>query len=116
MMAQQQAQPSSMDEQIALLEKSYELAAKYMPGGQNVGGQTAVSDQEDGRKAAVHNGNAVAMPVGTVTSQTVSSLPQPMSDAEFVAGYTTMVSIRRSVRYGREAGTPYRRVSIQTRR
>ena len=88
MMAQQQAQPSSMDEQIALLEKSYELAAKYMPGGQNVGGQTAVSDQEDGRKAAVHNGNAVAMPVGTVTSQIVSSLPQPMSDAEFVAGYT----------------------------
>ena len=88
MMAQQQAQPSSMDEQIALLEKSYELAAKYMPRGQDVGGQTAVSDQEDGRKAAVHNGNAVAMPVGTVTSQIVSSLPQPMSDAEFVAGYT----------------------------
>lgn len=29
MMAQQQAQPSSMDEQIALLEKSYELAAVY---------------------------------------------------------------------------------------
>lgn len=33
----QQAAPSgaSLDDQVALLEKSYELAAKYMPAGQN---------------------------------------------------------------------------------
>lgn len=36
----------------------------------------------------MRNGKAVAMPVGTVTRQVVSSLAQPMSDAKFVAGYT----------------------------
>ena len=88
MMAQQQAQPSSMDEQIALLEKSYELAAKYMPNGQNGSGQTATAHPDEGQIPTVRNGKAVAMPVGTVTRQVVSSLAQPMSDAEFVAGYT----------------------------
>ena len=87
MMAQQQAQPSSMDEQIALLEKSYELAAKYMPNGQNGGQPTAFPDADGDSKPIVRNGKAVAMPVGTVTRQVVSSLAQPMSDAEFVAGY-----------------------------
>lgn len=88
MMAQQQAQPSSMDEQIALLEKSYELAAKYMPNGQNGNGQAATAHPDEGQTPTVRNGKAVAMPVGTVTRQVVSSLAQPMSDAEFVAGYT----------------------------
>lgn len=87
MMAQQQAQPSSMEEQIALLEKSYELAAKYMPNGQNGGQPTAVPNANGDSKPIVRNGKAVAMPVGTVTRQVVSSLAQPMSDAEFVAGY-----------------------------
>ena len=88
MMAQQQAQPSSMDEQIALLEKSYELAAKYMPGGQNGNGQTATAHPNEGQTPTVRNGKAVAMPVGTVTRQVVSYLAQPMSDTEFAAGYT----------------------------
>lgn len=87
MMAQQQAQPSSMDEQIALLEKSYELAAKYMPNGQNGNGQAVTVRPDEGQTPAVRNGKAVAMPVGTVTRQVVSSLAQPMSDAEFIAGY-----------------------------
>lgn len=87
MMAQQQTQPSSMDEQIALLEKSYELAAKYMPNGQNGNGQTVTAHSNEGQPPTVRNGKAVAMPVGTVTRQVVSSLAQPMSDAEFVAGY-----------------------------
>lgn len=87
MMAQQQTQPSSMDEQIALLEKSYELAAKYMPNGQNGNGQTVTAHPNEGQTPTVRNGKAVAMPVGTVTRQVVSSLVQPMSDTEFVAGY-----------------------------
>ena len=84
MMAQQQEQPSSMDEQLALLEKSYELAAKYT--GQN--GQQGNTLAEENEKPAVRNGKAVAMPVGQVRSQVVSSLAQPMSDSAFIAGYT----------------------------
>ena len=87
MMEQQKDQPSSMDEQIALLEKSYELAAKYIPNGQNGGQPTAVPDADGESRPIVRNGKAVAMPVGTVTRQVVSSLAQPMSDAEFIAGY-----------------------------
>lgn len=84
MMAQQQEQPSSMDEQLALLEKSYELAAKYT--GQN--GQQGNTPAEQNPEPAYRNGKAVAMPVGQVRERVVSSLAQPMSDAEFVAGYT----------------------------
>ena len=87
MMEQQQDKPSTMDEQIALLEKSYELAAKYMPNGQNGGQPTAVPDADRESRPIVRNGKAVAMPVGTVKRQVVSSLAQPMSDAEFIAGY-----------------------------
>lgn len=32
-MMQQESKRSNMDEQVALMEKSYQLAAKYMPGG-----------------------------------------------------------------------------------
>ena len=68
-----------MDEQVVLMEKSYELASKYM-GGQN-GQQTAQASPV--RKAEEHT----AMPVKQVTRQVVSSLAQPMSNAEFAAMY-----------------------------
>lgn len=87
MMAERENSPSSMDEQIALLEKSYELAAKYMPNGQNGNQQNAVSNPDEVKRTDVRNGKAVATPVGTVTRQVVSSLAQPMSNADFIAGY-----------------------------
>ena len=34
---EQEKKPSTMEEQVALLEKSYELAAKYRNGGNNAG-------------------------------------------------------------------------------
>lgn len=86
-MAQQQDQPSTMDEQIALLEKSYELAAKYMPGSQSGNGQAEAADTDGEQNPAVHDGKTAAMPVGAVTRQVVSALAQPMSDVEFIAGY-----------------------------
>ena len=66
-----------MDE-VALMEKSYELAAKYM-GGQNRSESHSV--QKVGKNKAV--------PVKQVTHQVVSALGQPMSNAEFVATHTT---------------------------
>ena len=76
---------SSMDEQVALMEKSYELAAKYM-GGQNGGKPEAVQTAEP---SPVQKGkkNNVA-PVRQVAHQVVSSLSQPMSNAEFVASFS----------------------------
>ena len=68
---------STMDEQVALMEKSYELAAKYM-GGQS-GTQTAKPSSV--QKA----GKNKAEPVRQVERQVVSSLAQPAGNAEVAA-------------------------------
>lgn len=72
---------STADEQLALLEKSYELAAKYMNGGQ----EQAVKQVTP---TASIQGKIQALPVQAVTEQTVSGLQVPMSDAEFIAAYS----------------------------
>lgn len=72
---------STADEQLALLEKSYELAAKYMNGGQ----EQAVKQVTP---TASRQGKVQALPVQAVTEQTVSGLQVPMSDAEFIAAYS----------------------------
>lgn len=89
-MMARQAEPSgsTLDDQVALLEKSYELAAKYMPAGQ--GGTTqqpSAADTEDDKKT-VRNGKAVAQPVGQVAERIVSALAQPMTDSEFITAQT----------------------------
>lgn len=73
---------SSMDEQVALMEKSYELAAKYM-GGQN-GGQPSAEQRAEPTTVQKGKKNK-AMPIRQVEHQVVSLLSQPMSNAEFVA-------------------------------
>lgn len=89
-MMARQAEPSgsTLDDQVALLEKSYELAAKYMPAGQGGTAQqpTAADKEED--KKTVRNGKAVAQPVGQVEERVVSTLAQPMADSEFVRTQT----------------------------
>ena len=85
-----QAEPSgpTLDDQVALLEKSYELAAKYMPTGQGgtVQQPTMVDTGED--KKAVRNGKAIAQPVGQVAERIVSALAQPMIGSEFITAQT----------------------------
>lgn len=78
---QQNAMPTT-DDQMALLEKSYELAAKYMnDGGQN--GQTAQVPITGGIE---RKSDAVA--VQALRETTVSGLQQPMSDADFIRAYS----------------------------
>ena len=72
-----------MDEQVALMEKSYELAAKYM------GGQNGGKPEQAAEPSTVQKGKKnTATPVRQVTRQVVSSLAQPMSNAEFVATFS----------------------------
>ena len=73
--AAQNAQPG-YEEQVALLEKSYELAARYMPGNGSVNTDSRSDNESPGR-----NGKAKAVPVGLVSTPVVSSLPQPVSDS-----------------------------------
>ncbi|KAA4685151.1 conjugative transposon protein TraM, partial [Bacteroides ovatus] len=76
---------SAMDDQVALMEKSYELAAKYM-GGQN-GTQPPVGQAAEPCPVQ-KTGKNTAAPVRLVAHQVVSSLSQPMSNAEFVASFS----------------------------
>ena len=77
---QQNAMPTA-DDQMALLEKSYELAARYMNGGQN--GQTAQVPI-----AGTVTQKPQAQPVQAIRETTVSGLQQPMSDADFIRAYS----------------------------
>lgn len=71
----------NMDEQVALMEKSYELAAKYMNGGQ----QEQIAQVIPTAPVQV-KGNTT--PVQSVSDRTVSGLQQPMSNSEFIAEYS----------------------------
>ena len=79
-MAQQNSQPTYAD-QVALLEKSYELAAKYMPGGTAATSEGAAEEVE----TTTRSGKAKAQPVGHVTTPVVSALAQPVSDSVMIA-------------------------------
>ena len=75
---ERERQAGGIDDQVALMEKSYELAAKYM--GQN---------GKDG--AAMQNDNSPRQPAVAVQAareRTVSGLRQPLSDAEFMRRYS----------------------------
>ena len=93
MSSEQQSSVITVNDQMALLEKSYQLAAKYMPsgGGQQSSNMALVSDGETAseRKAvsATRNGKAIAFPVRLVSGQVVSALAQPMSDSTFRSEY-----------------------------
>lgn len=84
----QQGQAGGIDEQVALMEKSYELAAKYM--GQNgQAGQSGAIVQVP--VTGQNTGQGTGKPAVTVQAarqQTVSGLQQPMSDAEFMRAYS----------------------------
>ena len=78
---------SAVDEQLALMEKSYELAARYMGGQNGQGGQVqAVTTPQPTVRAA--SDKAMATPVKQVHEQVVSALSQPMTNEEFVAAHS----------------------------
>ena len=80
-MAQQQNSQPTYADQVALLEKSYELAAKYMPSNTAATSEGAAEEVE----STTRSGKAKAQPVGHVTTPVVSALAQPVSDSMMIA-------------------------------
>lgn len=80
-MAQHQNSQPTYADQVALLEKSYELAAKYMPGGTATTSEGAAEEVE----TTTRSGKAKAQSVGHVTTPVVSALAQPVSDSAMIA-------------------------------
>lgn len=68
---------AAADEQLRLMEKSYEMASRYLP-------------QNDVKSVPTTAGTdkPKAVPVTQVSEQVVSRLAQPMSDAEFMERYS----------------------------
>lgn len=64
------------DDQLTMMEKSYQLAAKYMPGG-NTQGETTATEEK-----------VVAQPVRQVQHNVVSLLAAPMENDEFVRQFS----------------------------
>lgn len=91
--SEQQSPAITVNDQMALLEKSYQLAAKYMPsgGGQPSSNMMPASNGETAseRKAVAitRNGKATAFPIAPVSEQVVSALAQPISDSAFRSEY-----------------------------
>ncbi|GHS99073.1 conjugative transposon protein TraM [Bacteroidia bacterium] len=77
---------NAVDEQMALMEKSFQMAAKYMPGTTgSVGTQGTVATNAN----AVTNtsGKTLVVPVSGVVEQTVSALPQELSGKEVMQAF-----------------------------
>lgn len=86
MVMEQEKKPSAMEEQVALLEKSYELAAKYQNGG-SYSGQAVQSEAEETPDSHGGEKRMKAEAVSGVHPTTVSALPQPLTDSTFIADY-----------------------------
>ena len=80
-MAQQQNSQPTYADQVALLEKSYELAAKYMPGNTAATSESKAEEVE----TTTRSGKSKAVPVGQVSKPVVSALAQPVSDSMMIA-------------------------------
>jgi conjugative transposon TraM protein len=92
---------SEVDEQLLLMEKSYEIAAKYMPQTQNqdVPNNSLKGKIENyGKDGSSKNGKSIVSPVHQIQKNTISSLAQNMSNEELYrmydqprnAGFNTM--------------------------
>ena len=83
---------STVDEQLELMEKSYQMAAKYMPGG---------AQQRQGQSTTATTGDKVQVtPVRNVPKSVVSALQQEQSNEEFMADY----SVERNMAFNTAVG------------
>ena len=83
-LAENQSRGNTVDEQLALMEKAYQIAAKYMPQTQ---GQSPAGSDEAGTAERGTSGKTTVVPVSQVTERTVSALQQDMSSAEIARAF-----------------------------
>ena len=91
-MSEKDDKQSAVDEQLLLMEKSYEMAAKYMP--QNQGesfseNNNSLKNKIDnyGKDSSTKNGKTTVSPIRQIQRQTVSSLAQSISNEELFQMY-----------------------------
>lgn len=85
---ERERQAGGIDDQVALMEKSYELAAKYMGQNGQAGQSGAIVQVPVTGQSTGQGTGKPAVAVQAARQQTVSGLQQPMSDAEFMRAYS----------------------------
>ncbi len=81
----QLAEKSEADKQLELIEKSYAIAAKYMP---NAQGQVATDGKQVQAEGNNNRQKIVPKPVSQVSHSVVSLLAAPMDNDEFLEQYS----------------------------
>ena len=79
---------NSIDEQLELIEKSFQLAARYMPSEATTTAPPQSNTIEPAPANSSVSGKTTVAPVVQVRERTVSALLPEMSDAEFIAAYS----------------------------
>lgn len=86
---EQEQKKSAVDEQLELMEKSYQMAAKYMPASQSNNPPNAQPAQPTPATTKTASSDKPAVtPVMQVQEKVVSLLAPPMSDADFIRVYS----------------------------
>jgi conjugative transposon TraM protein len=98
---EQERQKNAVDEQMAIMERSYQMASKYLPlNAANSSGAVppgtapaAAPEPAENRNGNSTNAGSVSgkmpvVPVGHVNTQTVSALHQDISDADFIEAFS----------------------------
>ncbi|MDR0506851.1 MAG: conjugative transposon protein TraM [Dysgonamonadaceae bacterium] len=91
-LAEQERRKNTVDEQMALMERSYQVASKYLPlstaNGATMQGTSAANPELTENKNDNVSEKMQVVPVGLVGTQTVSALHQNMSNADFMETYS----------------------------
>ncbi|MBK5720211.1 conjugative transposon protein TraM [Dysgonomonas sp. Marseille-P4677] len=80
-MQEKESKQNTIDEQLILMEKSYEMASKYLPQGQHEQNNSLKSKIENYPNNST-NGKTKVSPVRQIQKQTVSALGQNLSNEE----------------------------------
>lgn len=81
MLEEKEQQNNTVDDKMQLMEKSFQMAAKYMPG-------ATVSTQGDTTKSVQSKEKIIPQPVKQINKNVVSLLAAPLSDDEFMQQYS----------------------------
>ena len=88
---EQQTMKSAADDQMAFMERSFQMASRFLPQGMELGTastSTNETEQQTGSAGRNISGRTMVVPVAQVREQTVSALVQEMSTEAFIEAFS----------------------------
>jgi conjugative transposon TraM protein len=90
---EQESMKNTADEQMAFMERSFQMASRFLPQGMETGmtiGSVSIGETEQQTNNANRNvsGKTLVAPVSQVREQIVSALPQEISTEDFISAFS----------------------------